>query len=229
MVAGRSWSPTSSCTVVACEGPATTKIGRIRAAIPSLGPDNIEESQFGSRIGTCRTSRCNPSRTSGSRTRRHSSFGLRSVSEAESAKIMEAEKQKQIFEQELAQAEKDLIGFRQEAECRAVVQLLRSILSALEAELSRVRAELVQLRGVGQETFSLWTQCQTNLPHRGACSDSTHANKGSNRVECMVGRTSFRIARALLQELTTTDRAVPLGLVRVSRHKVSPVTNPDLG
>ena len=53
--------------------------------------------------------------TSGSRTRRHSSFGRRSVS-PESTKIVEAERQKHIFEQELTRSEKDLIGFRQEAE-----------------------------------------------------------------------------------------------------------------
>ena len=53
----------------------------------------------------------------------------------------------------LAQAEKDLIGFRQEAEMQSsgsVAQI--DPVSALEAELSRVRAELVQLKGVGQET-----------------------------------------------------------------------------
>ena len=58
-----------------------------------------------------------------------------------------------VFEQELAQAEKDLIGIRQEAEMQgsgSVAQI--DPVSALEAELSRVRAELVQLKGVGQET-----------------------------------------------------------------------------
>ena len=53
---------------------------------------------------------------------------------------MEAEKQKQIFEQDL-QAEKDLIGFRQEAEMQGSGSIAQiDLLSVLEAELSRVRA-----------------------------------------------------------------------------------------
>ena len=64
---------------------------------------------------------------------------------AESAKIVEAEKQKKIFEQELAQAEKDLIGFRQEAEMQAVVQVLRAILCLRWRPTSR--QSLAQLRG----------------------------------------------------------------------------------
>ena len=50
---------------------------------------------------------------------------------AETAKIVEAEKQKQLFNEELAQTEKDLEGFRREAET------LQVPVSALEAELVR--------------------------------------------------------------------------------------------
>ena len=66
---------------------------------------------------------------------------------AESAKIVEAEKQKQTFEQELAQAGKDRIGFRKEAEMQGSgSDTPIDPVSALEAELSRVRTDLVQLR-----------------------------------------------------------------------------------
>ena len=102
-----------------------------------------------------------------------------------------------IFKQELV----DLAGFRQEAEASGSV--LRSIpLSALEAELSRVRAEVAQLKGVGRPIYFV-AQRQTGLPHEGGCSDSSHANAGSSRVECVVGRTSCRLARRICCRETT--------------------------
>ena len=73
---------------------------------------------------------------------------------AEAAKIFEAEKQKQLFEEELAQAEKDLEGFRREAETLHVSggrQIPVDPTSSLEAELARVRAELAQLKGAGTD------------------------------------------------------------------------------
>ena len=81
---------------------ATTKIGGIRAAIASLGPDDIEERASLEAALT--------------RAEHLASRRPKKRIAAESTKIVEAEKQKQIFEQELVQAEKDLIGFRQEAE-----------------------------------------------------------------------------------------------------------------
>ena len=71
---------------------------------------------------------------------------------AESVKIEQAEKQRQLFEEELAQAERDLEGFRREAETSAggsgpCRQESQDPVAVLEAELSRARAELAQLKG----------------------------------------------------------------------------------
>ena len=96
-----------------------------------------------------------------------------------------------IFEEELA----DLGGFRQEAEAIDPV-------SAFEAELSGVCAEVAQLKGVGRPIYFV-AQRQTGLPHEGGCSDSSHANAGSSRVECVVGRTSCRLARRICCRETT--------------------------
>ena len=72
---------------------------------------------------------------------------------AEFAKIEQAENQKQVFEEELSQAERDLECFQREAEtsqaggsgpCR---QESQDPVAVLEAELSRARAELAQLKG----------------------------------------------------------------------------------
>ena len=240
MVAGHSWSATSSCAVAVCEGPVEAcseaisegwsatrcstsadgvaraseesllprcaqwpprKSARIRVAITSLGPDDIED-RASLEAALARAEHLAAIPPVDKRIADAEAFIIRAkkLIEAESVKIMEAEKQKQIFEQELAQAEKDLIGFRQEAEMQgsgSVAQI--DPVSSLDAELWRVGAELVQLRGVGQETDlpcgpSVKRVCRT----RGACSDSTHANSGSSRAECMVGRTSFRIARRIV-------------------------------
>ena len=179
---------------------ATTKIGRIRAAIASLGPDDIEE-RASLEAALARAEHLASVPPVDRRIADTEAFIVRAKKSiaAESTKIVEAEKQKQIFEQELAQAEKDLIGFRQEAEMQGSGSVAQfDPVSALEAELSRVRAELVQLKGGRTRDRSpIWTQCQTGLPYRGACSDSSHADTTSSRVECMVGRTSFRIARRI--------------------------------
>ena len=113
--------------------------------------DRPRRSPFGSRIVSCPTSSCDPS--SRQAHRRYVSFhctGEKRIA-AGSAKIEQAE-QRQVLE-ELAQAEKDLECFRREAEtaqtggsggCRWESQ---DPVTALEAELSQVRAELAQLKG----------------------------------------------------------------------------------
>ena len=53
---------------------------------------------------------------------------------AEAAKIFEAEKQKQLFEDELAQAEKDLEGFRREAETSRPVQQLLQVIQPSQSQ-----------------------------------------------------------------------------------------------
>ena len=141
------WSPTRCSTEgvaraseeISCRG--TRNGDRIRATIASLGPNDIEEGQFGS---TCQADRG----------RRHSSFGQRSASQQNPPRLWRPNSRNKIFEQELAQAEKDLIGFRQEAEMQwfSCSDILCLLWRPSSRELSRVRAELVQLKGVGQET-----------------------------------------------------------------------------
>ena len=87
---------------------AATKIGRIRAAIASLGPDVTEE-KASLEAALVRAEHLASIPPVDKRIADAEAFTVRAKKriEAESAKIVEAEKQKQIFEQELAQAEKD--------------------------------------------------------------------------------------------------------------------------
>ena len=114
-------------------------------------------------------------------------FTVRTKKRIASTNIVEAEKQKQISEQELAHE----MGqwFRcSDRSCACVGgRALASSRRAGSAEGGRTRGR-----------SSMWIQRQTGPPHWGACSDSTHTNSGSRRVECMVGRTSFRIARRIV-------------------------------
>ena len=162
---------------------ATTKIARIRAAIASLGPDDTEE-RASLEAALARAEHLAYAEAFIARAKKRIA--------AESAKVVEAEKQKQIFEQELAQAKKDLVAFRQEAGMQGSVRVGgRALASPRRAGSEK--------GGRTRGRSSMWTQRQTGLPHQGACSDSTHANSGSSRVECMVGRTSCRIARRILE------------------------------
>ena len=132
---------------------ATTKIGRIRAAITSLGPDDTEErASLEAALARAEHLASVPPVDKGIADAEAFVVRAKKRIAAESAKMVKAEKQKHLFEQELAQAETDLIGFRQETEMHwSGSGVPINPVSALEAELSRVRAELAQLREAGQE------------------------------------------------------------------------------
>ena len=65
---------------------------------------------------------------------------------AESAQILEAEKMRRIYQDELEHAEKELQEVREEAERQKVGFVEVNPVAELEAEFSRVRAQLVQLQ-----------------------------------------------------------------------------------
>ena len=101
---------------------------------------------------------------------------------AESAKILEAEKMRRIYQDEL---EKELQEVREEAERQKVGVVEVNPVAEFEAELSRVRAQLVQLQG-SRQTHSMWTQCETPMfVGTRASADSANAHFGSCRVECV--------------------------------------------
>ena len=102
---------------VSSRGPcASTKILRIQAAVATLGPDDAEErATLETALARSRQLAVVP--PVDKRIADTDAFIARAQKRvAEAAKILEAEKQKQLLEEELAQAEKDLEGFRREAE-----------------------------------------------------------------------------------------------------------------
>ena len=126
---------------------ASTKILRIQAAIASLGADDIEE-RSSLEAALSRAQRLLVIPPVDKRRRR-----AKKRFAAESAKIEQAEKQRQVFEEELAQAERDLECFRREAETAQAggsgpcLQESQDKGAAFEAELSRACAELALLKG----------------------------------------------------------------------------------
>ena len=130
---------------------ASTKIIRIQAAIASLGADDIEE-RSSLEAALSRAQRLLVIPPVDKRIEDTSAFIARAKKRiaAESLKIEQAEKQRQVFEEELAQAERDLECFQREAEtsqARPCRQESQDPVAVLEAELSRARAELAQLKG----------------------------------------------------------------------------------
>ena len=131
--------------------PRSSNPGRDR---PASERRHRGEVQFGSRVVSGPTSPCDPS--SRQAYQRDVSFHCilqraKKRIAAESVKIEQAEKQRQLFEEELAQAERDLEGFRREAETSAggsgPCRESQDPVAVLEAELSQARAELAQLKG----------------------------------------------------------------------------------
>ena len=112
---------------------------------------------------------------------------------AESAKILEAEKMRRIYQDELEHAEKELQEVREEAERQKVgVTEVNPV-----AELEACPSTIGSVAGFpSRPRSSLWTQRETPMfVGTRASGDPAHAHSGTRRVECVVVRTPFRSPR----------------------------------
>ena len=126
---------------------ASSKVARIQAAIANLAVDDIEE-KASLEAALVRAQRQASVPPVDKRIADSMAFIERAKKRvaAESAKILEAEKMRRIYQDELEHAEKELQEVREEAERQKVGVVEVNPVAELEAELSRVRAQLVQLQ-----------------------------------------------------------------------------------